>query len=144
MKVKHIDSYLKIGLVIVILLIGIWFLGRRSAKRNFPDYPVPKNPSSDDDLTEEERREAEQLADKLYDQLSGWNFWYDKDVYEEFLKTTDRVFIATYNIFNDKYYSKKNRTLREWMEKEYSTILQYSLGKIMNTIYERFDKFEMK
>lgn len=138
---KNFDNYLKLGAVILVVLVAIWFWGRSYAKHNFPDHPVPDNPTNDpDELTDQEKKKAENLADDLYEELDGWNAWYDTDVFESFSKTTDRVFIATYNQFNDKYYNEAGKTLKQWINSDLFHPYQLKIGNIMDTIYKRFDK----
>jgi hypothetical protein len=57
------------------------------------------------------------LSERLYDEMKGWNWSYDDDLYREFATLpTDCMVAAVNNHFNATYGG--GQSLRQWMEDE--------------------------
>jgi len=110
--------WLIIAVTVVIIIAIVYFVGRKKGREARKDV-LPEKVTKGIDNTE--ARAAEEFADKLYQDMKGLNFWsHDMDLWNAFLRTTDRIMIATSNYFNQKYGKSKTDTLYQWLKDEWN------------------------
>ncbi len=138
---EKIKIYIITGITIVVLILVIYYLGRRSNKTNPATLPQDK-PNSP--LSEAEKQQVETITTNLHDEMKGTN-WVTRDTapHEAFARLGDKLFVAVYNKFNQKYFSEYNQTLKVWYDKEHYNSLFRNWLDLRNVIISRFAKLNL-
>lgn len=116
---KH-KKPLGITLAVIALVLFIYLMGRRSAKRVIGQKArrLPKDKDWGKSLSEEDSQLVRRIAAGLHEDMDGLNVFTRKiDRWEEYQELNDELFIAVYNDFNEAY--GEGDTLREWVESEH-------------------------
>lgn len=119
MKGKQINFnkqtlYFFAGLVVVI--VAIFFVGKLTAKNTPAKISLPKDEVGGA-LTEEEKVQAHQMANDLFNELDGISWNYNEKIFADYLYFSNKLFVATYNDYN-KNFSKDGKTLKTDMSEE--------------------------
>ena len=112
--IKH-KKIIGIALVLIVISVLAWRLWPSS---KLPQADVP-NDNPNNDPTPEELSEANKIARALYTALDGFELipWTrDISAFEKMAALSDRVFVLSYNRFNELYGSQGNGTLRQWIK----------------------------
>jgi hypothetical protein len=143
-------NYVWTAVLVVGIIAGIYFYGKNNGTINPAPLPNDTQPKTDpatgntiNPLTASESSEITRLANSLNTQLG---YWLDADatLMNDFLGSSDRVFVGTYNHYNTLYLSPPE-TLK-------SRINSYSNFKVfwseinhqMDSIVARMDKLGLK
>ncbi len=141
-------SYITLLPTLLIALLIIYFVGRstgrarankKAATPPIVDYPhggkgIPKG------------FDPEILADKLFLKMKGLTF--DKPGLDGLLLQlvslqTDDMFVAVYDVFNQKYHSAKRGGLRQWIERQdYGFPIRFP-DLIRPYVYQRMDNLNL-
>jgi len=139
---------IKIILIVVIIFIVMgaiaFFVGKYLGKKDEEQGDKGKIPAETDwgrELTQSESEAAQTHAKKLYEDMKGLNFWQrDMKIYSDYLASSDRVFVAAANYFDDNYGDGDN--LAQWIDDESYTATNFKdAQKIADSIIERLAKF---
>ena len=139
---------IKIILIVVIIFIVMgaiaFFVGKYLGKKDEEQGDKGKIPAETDwgrELTQSESEAAQTHAKKLYEDMKGLNFWQrDMKIYSDYLASSDRVFVAAANYFDDNYGDGDN--LAQWIDDESFTATNLKdAQKIADSIIERLAKF---
>ena len=109
--------YLYTAIIAIALIIAIYYYGRKSVITKPQTLPQDVVNGA---LTEAEKTQTETLAVSLYDDMKGVNIWFNRNYepHKEYLALSDKMFVAVYNKFNQKYFASSKQTLKQWYEEE--------------------------
>jgi hypothetical protein len=88
-------------------------------------------------LTEEEEQYLDALAVSLYNDMSGVNWNWNGNIYDEVSLLSDSKLVALSNIFNFKFEKDSGETLLQWLENENFNWNSFSLDTKVQTIKNR-------
>ena len=133
-------------IVVVLLVMGLsaFLIGKYIGKKDEESGNKGKVPGATDwgaDLTTAESTAAQSHAQALYKDMKGLNIWKrDIKIYSDYLASSDRVFVATANYFDDNY--GKGDNLAQWLDDEnfFMTNLD-DAASVADSIIERLAKF---
>lgn len=145
-------TYLYIGISILFVGFVIYWFGKKAS--TIQQAPLPNELPGMKELTTPEAKTVRDVATRLYNEMNGFNFTRDTKPYADFNNLSDKLFIAVYNDFNNSYASKGSGTLKEWINDEYSAVINnfvlgfglFSVGTfktLKNSIFERFSKLNL-
>jgi hypothetical protein len=116
---KYWKQFLIAGLILFVL-IYIWYRGKKSGEAGKPKVidimPDIFDPNSGAVVVDGSK--IRRIATSLHDDMDGFNWGHDDQVYQEFAGLSDSEFTAVYNDFNERYYAEGNGTLKEWIDDE--------------------------
>ena len=133
--------YILIFLIVVSVLIGVYFSGKKSGKKGKPEILELLNDVAGQPLGENEAREVREIALSLFDDLDGVNsYGRDEKVYQDFAALGNKQFAAVYEDFNNMYFKLEKGTLKDWIDDDYTLwgTEEYNLKN--NIILPRFAK----
>lgn len=138
-----------VGIILVVLGGIIWFAYSKGASKTVIAPLV--NDSPDNNTPGISDTEVNQIAQSLYDDMSGFNLLGHKtQPYESLLALSDTDFLRVYNKFNSSDYSG-GKTLEEWVNDEYDITdptgiyaFNQQYTALISSIKERFAKFNLK
>lgn len=136
--------YIIIAVVVLGLFIFIYFIGRRSAKINVEQVTLPSDQPGGYKLSPQEVEYVNQTAQALHRDMDGINWSHDDQPYQNFLSSSDTVFVAIYNQFNKLFSNENEGTLREWLESEVGGSWNPQFNKIRMFIIERMDRLNLR
>lgn len=141
---KDLKTALIIVAVILILGVGTFFIGKYIGKKAEETGNKGKIPAETDwgtALTKAESEASQKHAKALHTDMKGPNFFKrDMKLYTDYLATSDRVFVATANYFNDTY--GKGENLAQWIDGENFYITNLGdASDVADSIVERLAKF---
>lgn len=127
-----------ISVAVIIVALVIFFLFR---KKSIAQVPLPKE---DGDLDKSDQETVRDIAQRLYNDLKGWSWITGRDssAYQDLASTSDTIFVAVYNDFNQNFSNGKG-TLRSWIEKDWYWKYAESAMAIQ-TIYDRMDRLGLQ
>ncbi|NPD47491.1 hypothetical protein [Lentimicrobium sp. S6] len=130
-------------IIAVLLLTGVvifWYY----SKRKVITADVP-NDNPNNEPTQIELDQANLIARSLYSSFDNYgimNFWYrPMDPFEDFAAVSDKVFVLSYNRFNQLYGMSGNGTLREWFNNDAFSSNDWEY--IENTLFPRMDRLNL-
>ena len=146
-------NYVWGAIAIIGIAVGIYLWGKKNA--TVEQYPI----TSEDDpkakpLTEVEKNTAIKLANDIHSAIgSSWNFiiGWDLTSLQTLSSTSDRIFIAVYNLYNSTYLTAPD-TLYTELKSEWAwtppTLLPFNNAEgprqIFNSLFDRFSRLGMK
>jgi hypothetical protein len=136
-----------IAIVVVGLFIFIYFIGRKSAKMTVTPTPLPADQPNGYLLTDADKAKVNSIATALHDDMNGvaWGIFHESTPYENLLQSSDTVFVAVYNQFNQLFSTPSNPTLRDWLSNEYSSQwVNAAYDTIKNMCISRIDRLNLK
>ncbi|MDD3479959.1 MAG: hypothetical protein PHI42_06205 [Paludibacteraceae bacterium] len=146
--VGSMGKTIKIMLIVVVIFIvmgtAAFFIGKYLGKKDEENGDKGIIPAETDwgaALTIAESEAAQSHARKLYEDMKGLNMWKrDIKMYSDYLASSDRVFVATANYFDDNYGGGDN--LAKWIDDEnfFMTNLSDAV-EVADSIIERLAKF---
>lgn len=129
-----------IGIIIImVILLVIYFLGKRSGKLKVAG-PQGKYPHDGDAIPTGWK--AEPLREELFNVMDGvFTLASTKDeTFQKYLSLpTDDMFVAVYNVFNQKFFNKGKGTLRIWINDESNTVVFDSTIDDLNVRFDRLN-----
>ncbi len=105
--------WLIIIVTVIVIAVIIYFVGKKKGKE-YKKVALPEDTMKN--LTSNESEIIEHLANALYKDMKGLNFTRDMATWDEYLATSERVFLGTYNYFNQKF--GNGETLYQWLKDE--------------------------
>lgn len=112
-------KYLYIGGGVLLLILIIYFIGRRAGKRN-AEGPKVNYPKGGEDIPAS--WSPEPLVKELHNAMDGlFTLSTTKDAAWKKLRDlpTDEMVIATYDVYNQRYFKDGKGTLVQWIDDEY-------------------------
>lgn len=132
---------------IVIFILVIYFWGKRTGKTESTTTDLPKDTDwGKNNLTAEESSKIQSLAVRIHNELKGLTLIANNDLWDELLYSTDRVFVGTYNYFNQKYEAEGKGTLYDWLEDEYSVnlyIYKSTFSSYKDAVIRRMNELDL-
>ena len=129
-----IAGLVTLGVVALVILFTILIIKRRKAVKS---VALPSETTWGSTLSVAEESDIIRISDGLYQEMKGWAiFGHDMDIFEEYLTTSDRVFVGVANYFYEKYGGGKN--LAKWIKAEY-----FWSNSIPDAILARLIKFNI-
>ena len=131
-------------------LIAIYYWGKNNATVKPAPLPNDTQPKTDpntgaviDPLTDSESKEIIRIANLLNDQM-GYLLDPDLQLLNDFLGSSDRVFVGTYNYYNSQFVTAPD-TLKTKINSYASWKLWFTdINNQMNAIVARMDKLNLK
>lgn len=132
----------QIAIVLVVLLVAvvIFYAVKQFSQPKAEEAPLPED-QPDGVLTQSEEVQVSNLATLLYEDMDGWFDARNNDLYRTLSMLSDKLLVAVYNTFNQKYFSKGYGTLRTWLLDESYTAFTGNL--VRNSIIPRMDKLKL-
>lgn len=124
--------YIPLLIVFAVALI-YWKVKKRTTDNTKKLTSEIPDDDSSTELTEYEKEQASDMADKLYKEIDGLGRW-DVDIATEFAGYSDRMTVAVSNYFNERYYEQRHDTLYEWMSAEYFGWFNNKAGRVVEEI----------
>lgn len=112
------NKWVIIGVIVVIILTAVYFVGRGDGTTKIDTVPLPGDQNWGESLNDSESKKVREITLRLYAEMKGLNFSYDKNLYREVGALTDELFVALYNDFNQMYADEGKGTLRAWIASE--------------------------
>jgi hypothetical protein len=139
-------QYKSVFIAVALFLLGfllVYLWGRKSG--TVKPITLPNDTPGNQALSPQEAEYVRKLANDLYSDMDGINFLKrDHKLYEDFLNTSDRIFVAIYNDFNYLYYAKSKQTLRQWIEGEQFWWQDVFKGnQIKNLLIRKFNRLNL-
>lgn len=141
---------LKLAPVLLIALLVIYFIGRSSGKgkalkeKNTPPKVVYPNNGQDIPVN----WDANILADEMYNQMNGvtWNKIKLEGYFAAYVGLqTDEMFIAVYDVFNQKHMKSDTGTLRQWItDEDYNFPIAGQPHVFRDAVLQRMDLLTLK
>ena len=114
---KKITIYVIVAVVLAVAIFFVYRAGRKKA--TVEQAPLPDDTPEGAIPTPLDVNIVREMSASLYSDMKGWNFWNrDQEVYKRYAQSSDRMFVAVYNDFNNQYISDDNGTLRQWLDDE--------------------------
>lgn len=107
--------------IVILILVGIYFYGKYKGTDVKKPNPMPDDTPWGGGLTAEQATNVRTLTNRLYDDMEGttvFNEFRDMEAFNNLLTSSDTIFVAVYNDFNDLHYSTDKGTLKQWIEDE--------------------------
>ncbi len=141
---KTVKILLVVILIFLVMGTAAFFIGKYLGKKDEEQGDKGKIPAATDwgrELTLSESEAAQTHAKKLHEDMKGLNIWSrDMKIYSDYLASSDRVFVAAANYFDDNYGDGDN--LAQWIDDESFTATNLQdAQKIADSIIERLAKF---
>lgn len=125
MEQKNKMTLIYIGIALVVLIIvGVYFYRRGKKTVTIQQVPID-NPTQDNggstnnNPAGESQAAITELANRLYNEMNGTNFWRDSAPYNDLLLLSDTDFVKVYNTFNTLHQAESAATLKAWLVDEY-------------------------
>ena len=136
-----------VAITIIVILLGIYYFGKKSGKTESTTTDLPKDTDwAKNELTATENEKIKSLTLRLYRDLKGLTLFPDSDLWSEFFYSTDRIFVGTYNYFNQKYEAEGDGTLKEWINDEFGLnmwLYKSSFATFKESILFRMDNLNL-
>ena len=117
---KDLKTALVIVAVLLVMGVSTFFIGRYIGKKSEESGNKGKIPAETDwgtALSKSESDAAQKHAKALHGDMKGPNLWKrNMKIYTDYLATSDRLFVATANYFDDTY--GKGENLAQWIDEE--------------------------
>ena len=141
---KDLKTALVIVAVLLVMGVSTFFIGRYIGKKSEESGNKGKIPAETDwgtALSKAESDAAQKHAKALHADMKGPNFWKrDMKIYTDYLATSDRLFVATANYFDDTY--GKGENLAKWIDGENFFVTNLGdASDVADSILERLAKF---
>jgi hypothetical protein len=126
-----------IGTALFLGLAGflLYRSGKKAGKGEKPTIKVPE--------VQGEKESAETitaLANSLYEDMNGYNFWgHTNKYYEQAMELDDVDLVRLYDAFNSAYQPESQQTLTEWLYNE-DAVLEPQFGELKSQLVERLRK----
>jgi hypothetical protein len=141
---NKLTIFIIIAVVVIGLFVFIYFIGRRSGKVKIEQVALPTDQPNGNLLSNTDSAKVRQIAQALHDDMDGIRFGsYNLVPYNEMLQSSDTMFVAIYNDFNNLFSNEKGGTLREWLNSEFA----WSWSTYKNLIYQitsRMDRLGLR
>ena len=126
--------------IVVVLLIAIIVLIFQLTKKKRAKIviaPIDSKIVSNNDISEEESKRCLVMAQRLYDDMSGFNLWgHDNDVYRDFDQMSDRELSIVYACFNENF--GDGESLTQWLINE-----KFRISNLTDSIILRLQKLNL-
>ena len=119
--VQKYKAFLLVALTVIIIIVIIYYTGKKAGKSESTTTDLPKQTDwGSGNLTDTESKEIQDLAARMYDDMKGFSVTHDATAWYDLAYSTDRIFVGTYNYFNQKYSSsvEDSGTLITWIKDE--------------------------
>ena len=130
-----------IGIAVLVMFILAWSFFK---KDKIAVVAVPEDDINDEPNTTESEK-ANELARAMFsnfENYNAFNFWYRPlDPFKEYVKVSDKVFVMTYNRFNELYGSQGNGSLREWLHDDAFSANDWEF--IETILFPRMDRLNL-
>lgn len=115
---KNMKAYLiSTGILLIVLVAVAIYFYQSGKNKNDRSVDLPEKTDWGKTLTTDEANEIKRHAAALYKDMKGLNFMPRKpEVYNDYLATSDRVFVGAANYFVENY--GEGETLAEWIKGE--------------------------
>ena len=117
--------YLLGFIFLIIIMVGVYFAGKNNSENKPPKNEIV--PDDDDFGTDKlsnlEKYQITEIIDNIYEDIEGYNFYRDSDKLAKLILISDTLFVAAWNYWNNKYYTKNGMDLKEALEDESSDLL---------------------
>lgn len=129
-----VPKWVKITVIIILILLIVYFIGKRAGKAVFPDaVEIP----DDRPGTGTKQFNPGGLTDALESDIYG--YWpRNMQPYQDLLQLSDAGFVTVYNDWNKRYHKKHSETLRQAMAAEI-----YMNKTPIKTIFQRMDRLNL-
>jgi hypothetical protein len=146
-----VNKSIIIGIVLIAIIIAVaYFAGKKKGGEDFPEYTPPADPGNGDNASQYiDNNFVQTMVGKLYEDLKGMAFFetYSVDTWQGYASASDTNFVAIYNEWNDKYYSKWNKTLVQKIQNERSSLGPMigvrKIKEAMDTILSKADRLNL-
>ena len=128
-----------VGYGAIALLLGAVFVYYKGKTAGNTHAPLPKNTNS----SETEASIVRGISLALHNEMKGIGFNGNIEPFEKYLVTTDRIFVAVYNDFNQMYQADGDGTLRDWINDEYWGIASQA-KQVKESITIRMDNLNLQ
>jgi hypothetical protein len=131
---------------LILIIIGVLMFGVMAYKL-YGRAKIAQVPVPDDDVnntvTDNEREKANEIARALYDNMDGVSsiWWRSMQVFKDYAKQSDKVFVLIYNRFNELYGMANKGTLREWIKSDAFSSNDWKF--IEEIIFPRMDRLNL-
>lgn len=149
-KTTKIYLYVAVAVIFVGFLLYWW--GKQ--KNTIEQAPLPNELPGMTGLTEAEAKQVRALAVNLHDEMKGVSYNRNNAPFKQLSESSDKLFVATYNDFNNLYASEGSGTLKGWINDESIFNISWLLGGIASSqqafinirkkLNERFAKNNLK
>jgi hypothetical protein len=140
---KNWKTYATILGLVVLTGYYIYWRGKKSNPDNLPN-PQDQPGAT---ITAIEAAKIKDIATRLHDDMKGWTFFSaqrDDQAYKDFLQMSDKLFVATYNQFNNTYYNEGYGTLTQWFKDEnFSFNLGFDMYGVIDSIKQRLASLQL-
>jgi hypothetical protein len=135
------NKYVIIAIVAVVLLVAVYFYGRKSYKDKLAGAitKLPGQTNWGGGLSHAESKEVREITLALHADIDKWDLWStrDVDIYERFASLNDEMFVAVSNDYNTLYPDEGG--LRSRINDQWSFgIVRFN--QLRDVINRRFDK----
>lgn len=145
-KLAGVKMYVYAALIVLIIVVAIYFVGRKSGSTKIEQVPLPNDTNSGKQLTDAEATKVRTIAQELHDDMDGLNLLSHKlDPYRELSNLSDTMFVAVYNDFNTLF-ADSGETLRKWLENEtwYTFGLTSIFAELKQNILDRMNRLNLQ
>ena len=104
--------------VVLFILFYIWYRGKKAGESGKPKHIGLTNDFVIGGTMSVDGGKVRRIATLLHDDMDGFNFGHDDQIYNEFAALSDTEFVAVYNDFNNQFFSEGEGTLKEWIISE--------------------------
>ena len=160
---KYKPLLITASICVVVIIIYAYIQKRKVVKDKF-DYlnaPVPTDFITYDangeattvNLSDEDAAKVSDIVIRLYEDMVGMQIIFldqrDTEVYEELSSSSDTIFVAVNNHFNNQFINEGHGTLRNWLSDEYFSINDWSISStiysvVNNSIIPRMGRLNLK